>query len=56
MVNVKESEQLGNALNMLEALNGFLLKKAPSRKSFYARIWINQEITKVIEFMDSVVA
>ncbi len=54
MVSVKESEKLGNALNMLEALNGFLLKKAPKRKSFYSRIWIHLEIEKVIEFMNSV--
>ena len=55
MVSVKESEQLGNALNMLEALNGLLLKKAPSRKRYQGRIWISLKIEKVIEFMDGVV-
>ncbi len=55
MVSVKESEQLGKALNMLEALNGLLLKKAPKRKSFHSRIFIYMKIEKVIAFMDKVV-
>ncbi len=55
MVSVIESEKLGNALNLLEALNGFLLKKAPSRKSYQSRIWIHLKIEKVIAFMDGVV-
>jgi len=56
MVSVEESEKLGNALNILEALNGLLLLKAPSSKSFYGRVWIHLKIEKIIKIMDSVVA
>lgn len=55
MVSVKESEILGNGLNLLEALNGLLLHKSPSRKSFISRIWIVHKITKIVELMDEVV-
>lgn len=55
MVSVDESEKIGNLLNVLEALNGLLLKKASKRKSFISRVWIHLKIEKVIELMDEVV-
>ena len=48
MVSVKESEQLGNALNMLEALNTIMLEKDKN-------VFVFEKIQKIIEFMDGVV-
>jgi len=55
MVSVKESEQLGNAMNILEALNQLLLKKAIKNNSFNSIFWIKQKIDNVILFIDGVV-
>lgn len=55
MVSVKESEQLGNAINILEALNNMLLKMTKRTYSANRKMFIHLKIEKVIEFMDSVV-
>ena len=55
MVNVKESEQLGNAINILEALNGLLLKMTKRTYSANRKVFICIKIEKVIEFMDGVI-
>lgn len=55
MVSVKESELLGNAINMLEALNGMILKMTKRNYSAIKKIFIHLKIEKVIEFMDSII-
>ena len=55
MVSVKESEQLGNALNMLETLNRMLLLMTKRNYSAIKKVFIHNHIEKVIEFMDSIV-
>lgn len=49
MVSVIESEKLGNALNMLEALNTIMLEGDDKN------IFVFGKIQKVIEFMDEVI-
>lgn len=55
MVSVKESEQLGNAINILEALNSMILKMTKRNYSAIKKVFIHLKIEKVIEFMDNVV-
>ena len=54
IMNAKENETLGLGLNLLEGLNGLLLHKASTRKSYFSRVWIHQKIEKIIELMDVV--
>ena len=54
MVSVKESEQLGNAINILEALNNYLYCKE-GKLSINMKFFIYNKIEKIIVFMDSVV-
>ena len=53
-MDAKENETLGLGLNLLESLNGLLLHKASTRKSYFSRVWIHQKIEKIIELMDMV--
>lgn len=54
MVNVKESEQLGNALNMLEAINNYSFSKI-GKLSINMKFFIYRQIEKIIKFIDEVV-
>ena len=54
MVSVKESEQLGNAINMLEAINNYSFSKQ-GKLSINMKFFIHNKIEKIIEFIDGVV-
>ncbi len=54
MVSVKESEQLGNAINMLESLNNYLFCKQ-GKLSINMKFFIYRKIEKIIKFMDKVI-
>jgi hypothetical protein len=56
MVSVEESEKLGNALNILEALNKNLLKYSPKRipNRYWRTVFTHLKIEKVIKFIDEV--
>jgi len=53
MVSVKESEQLRNAINSLEAINNFLISGIGV--SISKRYFVVSKIEKIIEFMDSII-
>ena len=53
MVSVKESEQLGNAINALEAVNRHLVNGIGV--SIAKKYFIAKKIETIIEFMDSIV-
>lgn len=57
MCDPEQVEKMGNAMNILEALNGRLLRVASNRKksNYFSRIWIHLKISKVIDFIDKLV-
>lgn len=54
MVSVEESEILGRALDVLEALNGLMLQAVWSKR--HTKLyWIHYKIRRIVEYMDKVI-